>query len=157
MLAPPLAQLLRDAGGDLLAAADAIVPVPLHPLRRLERGFNQADDLARELDLPVWRALRRSRHGPPQAGLPAARRHANVREAFAISRRWWVTNGSRLRHRSVVLIDDVMTTGATLDACTEALLGAGVRSVHALTVARAVAAHPPPLPSPLRLASAARR
>ena len=73
--------LRRDAGTDLLSGADVVIPVPLHPLRALQRGFNQADDLAREIGLPVWRVLRRVRHGPPQASLPAARRNANVRAA----------------------------------------------------------------------------
>lgn len=150
-LAQPLAALLHDTGRDLLSGADAVVPVPLHPLRALERGFNQSDDLARALGLPVWRVLRRVRHGPPQASLPAARRNANVRASFAVAWRWRLASRAhptvRLHNRVVVLIDDVMTTGATLEACSQALLDAGVRSVRALTVARAVAgrpARPPP-------------
>jgi ComF family protein len=141
-LAVPLASLLRQAGGDLLTAADAVIPVPLHPWRALTRGFNQADDLARHLGLPVWRVLRRRRRGPPQAGLPAARRHANVREAFALNPICITPRARHLRNRNVVLIDDVMTTGATLDACSRVLAAAGVRSVAALTVARALAAAP---------------
>lgn len=131
-LAAPLGRRLRDAGHDLLADADAVVPVPLHPWRRVQRGFNQADDLARELGLPVWRALRRTRHGPPQASLPAAQRHGNVRAAFRL-RRSFLSSPPRL----VVLIDDVMTTGATIEACSRTLMKGGVRSVRALTVARA--------------------
>jgi ComF family protein len=139
LLAEPLGALLRDAGADVLAGADAVVPVPLHPFRAWQRGFNQADDLARELGLPVWPVLARTRHGPPQASLPAARRHANVRAAFAISRlRGWRFR-RRLINAIVVLIDDVMTTGATMEACGRVLREAGVRSVRALTVARAVA------------------
>lgn len=167
LLAGPLAALMRDAGGDVLSGADAVVPVPLHPWRALGRGFNQADDLARGLGLPVWRVLRRTRHGPPQAGLPAARRHANVRAAYALRRSLPVPapGGVRiephlvgkLRNRVVVLVDDVMTTGATLDACGRVLLGAGVRSVRALTAARAVTGPPAPrLPRP-RPATAPRR
>ena len=150
LLARPLGALLREAGVDVLSGADAAVPVPLHPLRAIERGFNQSDDLARELGLPVWRVLRRTRHGPPQAGLPAARRHANVRAAFGLTRRWRLAPPTppttRLHNRVVVLIDDVMTTGATLEACGQALLDAGVRSVRALTVARATAERPAPPP-----------
>lgn len=145
-LAAPLAALMRDAGGDVLHGADAVVPVPLHPRRALQRGFNQADDLARELGLPVWRVLRRRRHGPPQASLPAARRRSNVRAAFA-PRQWMLAapwRAAALVGRSLVLVDDVMTTGATLDACSRVLLEAGVRRVSALTAARAVALPPVP-------------
>ena len=69
LLAAPLGALMVRAGPDILAGADAVIPVPLHPLRAWQRGFNQSDDLARALGLPVWRVLRRCRHGPPQAGL----------------------------------------------------------------------------------------
>jgi ComF family protein len=146
LLAEPLGQLLREAGHDVLAGADAVVPVPLHPIRAWQRGFNQADDLACQLGLPVWRALHRRRHGPPQAGLPAARRHANVRAAYAPSWRVRLRHPRPLHHSIVVLIDDVMTTGATVEACSRVLLETGVRSVRVLTVARAVAGprSPPP-------------
>lgn len=140
-LAEPLGAWLRSTGAELLADADAVVPVPLHPWRRLRRGFNQADDLAQELGLPVWRILRRTRHGPPQATLPASRRTANVRGAFAAHR------GVDLRHLTVVLIDDVMTTGETMRECGRALKEAGAMRVCALTVARA-AAVPPRAPPP---------
>ncbi len=144
VLAPRLAAAMREAGMDLLSGADAVVPVPLHPWRGLRRGFNQADDLARHLGLPVWRVLRRRRHGPPQAGLGAAERQANVRAAYAAA-----GGITRLRNRAVVLVDDVMTTGATLEACAEVLAAAGARSVSALTAARAVAGRPgPPPPRP---------
>jgi len=167
VLAGPLAALMRDAGGSLLDGADAVVPVPLHPRRALQRGFNQADDLARALGLPVWRVLGRTRHGPPQAGLPAARRHANVRAAYALRGAWAAPVVEalhvpsllrrRLRNRVVVLVDDVMTTGATIDACGRVLADAGVRSVRALTVARAVARRPTPPPPPRRQDSVRRR
>jgi len=149
LLAEPLGRMMRFAGADVLHEADAVIPVPLHPLRSLRRGFNQADDLARQLGLPVWRVLRRRRHGPPQATLPAPDRHRNLKSAFALSYQFAVRERwghAPLRGRTVVLIDDVMTTGATLDACGSVLLEAGVRSVRALTAARAVAAPPrPPL------------
>jgi ComF family protein len=139
LLAPPLGALLREAGSDILAGADAVIPVPLHPVRAWHRGFNQADDLARQLGPPVWPVLARTRHGPPQAGLPAARRHANVRAAFSISRlRGWRYRRA-LRNSVVVLVDDVMTTGATMEACGRALVEAGARRVRVLTVARAIA------------------
>ena len=135
-LAQPLGAWLRAAGASVLGDADVVVPVPLHPWRRLRRGFNQADDLARELGLPVWRGLRRTRHGPPQASLPAARRAANVRSAFAVSR------PPPSLSLIVVLIDDVMTTGETMDECGRVLREAGVVTVRGLTVARAAAALP---------------
>lgn len=159
-LAHPLAALMREAGGDALAGVDAVVPVPLHPWRALRRGFNQADDLARHLGLPVWRVLRRRRYGPPQAGLPAARRHANVRHAFALGALPGVfpfDAARRLRNRTVALVDDVMTTGATLDACSRVLLEAGVRTVHAVTAARAAAGSPPAPPRPPRPSTAPHR
>lgn len=158
LLAEPLGALMAAAGADLLSGADAVVPVPLHPVRIWQRGFNQADDLARQLGLPVWRVLRRRRHGPPQASLPAARRHANLRGAFGLSARGFVAaRQGRLRNRVVVIVDDVMTTGATVDACARLLRASGVRTVHALTVARTVAA-PPALPlAPHRLSTVRRR
>ena len=132
-LAAPLAALMRDRGSAVLAGADAIVPVPLHPSRRRERGFNQADDLARGLGLPIRQALRRLRATPMQADLPASRRHANIRGAFSL------THGPQdLRGATIVLIDDVSTTGATLEACGRVLKEGGVREVRALTAARVV-------------------
>ncbi len=149
VLAARLAEMMREAGADLIGKADAVVPVPLHPWRALSRGFNQADDLAQQLGRPLWRVLRRCRHGPPQAGLPAARRQANVRRAYALRR---VPGPGRIVHgRTLVLVDDVMTTGATLDACAGVLLEAGARTVLAVTAARAVAGRLvqwPPIPDP---------
>jgi ComF family protein len=129
-LAPGLAARMRDAAADLLAAADAVVAVPLHRRRRRGRGFNQADDLARQLGCRVMAPLRRVRATAAQADLPAARRHANVRDAFALRR------GHDVRGLRLVLIDDVCTTGATLDACARVLLMAGAVEVSALTAAR---------------------
>ena len=148
-LAAPLADLMRDAGEDVLRDADALVPVPLHPWRHAARGFNQADDLARRLGKPVWRALRRRHHGPPQSALSSARRHANVARAFRA--RDFATIAAvppslRLIRLfdgpTVVLVDDVLTTGATANACARALMDAGARSVRVLTIARAVAGRP---------------
>jgi len=160
-LAVPLAAWLADTGRDLLERADAVVPVPIHPLRAIERGFNQADDLATSLHRPVWRVLCRVRVGPPQAGLPAHLRRSNVRRAFALGRCWGRLSPPlqtrRLRGAVVVLIDDVMTTGATLDACSRVLLDAGARRVSALTVARSVPARPARPPEPPPLSDARRR
>ena len=138
VLAGPLAAMMRAAGAGILGDADASVPVPLHPWRRMHRGFNQADDLARRLDLPMLRALTRGRATAPQTGLNAAARRRNVRHAFRLSPFLSRERCRRqLEARIIVLIDDVRTTGATLDACAAALKGAGAREVRALTVARA--------------------
>jgi ComF family protein len=142
-LAAPLGRLMRHAARDLLEDVDAIVPVPLHPWRFSRRGFNQADDLASHLGPPVWRVLRRRRHGPPQTGLTAGLRETNVRAAFALS----IVRGTRrIQGRVLVLVDDVMTTGATIEACSRVLIQAGARSVRAVTAARAVAGPPARLP-----------
>jgi ComF family protein len=146
MIASSLAERMRRSGVSVLAGADAVVPVPLHPRRFWSRGFNQADDLAQGLGLPVWRVLRRHRGGPPQAGLPAPQRHANAQGAYAIGlvERWRPQRRNRLRGATVVLVDDVLTTGATLNACAVVLRQAGVRRVRAITAARAVAGRPTP-------------
>jgi ComF family protein len=141
-IAPRLGALMRECGAPLLRDADVVVPVPLHPRREFQRGFNQADDLARHLGLPVLPLLKRVVFTRSQIDLPAHERHANVRDAFAL----------RAAPRSlipdprspipdpcvVVLVDDVATTGATLDACATALKRSGVKEVRALTAARVV-------------------
>jgi ComF family protein len=130
-LARPLAAMMRSRGSEILTLAEVVVPVPLHRTRRRERGFNQADDLARHLGLPVVAALKRTRRTAVQAELPAAQRHANVRDAFVATRHAGLLVGTR-----VALIDDVSTTGATLDACAVALKERGAGVVLALTAAR---------------------
>jgi ComF family protein len=133
-LALPLAALIRQQGAELLQHADLVVPVPLHPWRRVRRGFNQADDLARHLGLPVCRALWRTRATAPQAKLDPAERRRNVRAAFRLSP---FVRAARFHGAHVVLVDDVRTTGATLEACARVLKRAGAGHVSALTVARA--------------------
>ena len=137
-LAAPLAALMRDGAGDVVTRAGLVVPVPLHPWRRLRRGFNQADDLARLLKVPVCRALWRTRATAPQAELDPTQRRRNVRGAFRLSP---LVGTSRLSGADVVLVDDVRTTGATLEACARVLKDAGVRQVSAVTVARATPRH----------------
>lgn len=133
-LAAPLGALMRTRAADLLVGVDAIVPVPLHRSRRRERGFNQAVDLARGVGgFPIVHALRRTRATVTQTSLPAGRRHRNVRGAFAPRRSAVV-----LADAVVLLIDDVCTTGATLNACAVVLKEAGAREVRALTAARVV-------------------
>jgi ComF family protein len=123
---------MRKAGVDVLSDADIVVPVPLHRSRERSRGFNQARELARFLGVPSFDALSRTRRTPSQADLPATRRHANVRGAFA-----WRPNVA-VAGSIVVLVDDVVTTGATLNACAAPLLDAGAKEVRALTAARAI-------------------
>jgi len=132
-LARPLARLMSGRGADVLEGATCAVPVPLHASRRRQRGFNQANDLARRLPLPVVSALRRIRATATQTDLPAAQRHRNVRDAFAATRA-----AASLVGGIVVLVDDVSTTGATLEACARVLKAAGVKEVRALTAARVV-------------------
>jgi ComF family protein len=139
-LAAPLALLMRTRGTEILQGADVVVPVPLHWRRQHDRGFNQADDLARGLGLPVVRALRRVRPTTPQFGLTSVGRLRNVRGAFAPPRRRLARRrpDARLRGACVVLVDDVCTTGATLGECAAVLLEGGAREVRALTAARAL-------------------
>jgi ComF family protein len=143
MIAPVLARRMRTDCAEALAGADAVVPIPMHWWRLWDRGFNQADDIAIHLGVPVWRALRRQRGGPPQASLPAAARFQNAEGAYAVARAE-PFRGTRRRPRlvgaSLVLVDDVVTTGATLEACAAILVAAGATRVTAVTAARAVAA-----------------
>jgi ComF family protein len=113
-----------------------LIPVPLHPRRRRARGYNQAEWLAAELARRAGlelapAALVRRADTPPQTGLSAAARRANMRGAFAVRQR------ARVCGRVVVVVDDVLTTGATVLACALALSGAGAREVRLLTLARA--------------------
>ena len=133
-LARELSERMRLRCDAVLAGADVAVPVPLHPSRRRERGFNQALDLARGLGLPVSLALRRVRATGSQIALPAAERRRNVHEAFAPSRLPW--RRRVIDDRVVVLVDDVSTTGATLDECARVLKAMGAREVRAVTAAR---------------------
>ena len=137
-LAQPLGALLRERSVHALSDAACVVPVPLFPWKRLRRGFNQAADLATRLDLPVVHALWRVRLTASQTGLSAAQRRRNVCGAFRLSP--FLSPRTRDRFidgRTVALVDDVMTTGATLDACADVLVKAGVREVRVLTLARA--------------------
>ncbi len=133
-LARPLAAIMRERGMDVLDGADGIVPVPLHWRRRHHRGFNQARMLARHLGPPVIEGLVRPQHTRPQVELAAESRRSNVANAFALRRYY----KSRIVGMRLVIIDDVSTTGATLEACARVLTEAGAREVCALTAARVV-------------------
>jgi ComF family protein len=144
--APRLAGLMALHGKEVLAGAHAVVPVPLHPRRERERGFNQADDLARGLGMPIVRALRRTRMTAPQVELPASARRHNVRDAFDLIGRSELhaklvfQDRPNLAGKILVLVDDVTTTGATLDGCARVLKDAGAKEIRALTAARVASA-----------------
>jgi ComF family protein len=120
--------------GDAFAGADLVVPVPLHVKRLREREFNQAAVLALAARPPIRfspHALLRVRHTVPQTTLSPDERRANVQGAFRAEPRL-------VAGRRILVVDDVMTTGATADACARALMEAGAVAVGVLTVARAV-------------------
>jgi ComF family protein len=139
-LAAPLGELMADCWRARPWPADVVVPVPLHASRERERGYNQATLLARETvrslearQVPTAlgeRMLERRRATPPQVGLDGAQRRENVKGAFRAA-------SDAVFGRRVLLIDDVCTTGATLEACAVALRESGARGVRALTFARA--------------------
>jgi ComF family protein len=113
---------------------DLVIPMPLHWLRLWRRGFNQSGLLAREIarrnGIPLRNAVRRTRLTSPQAGLSNSKRRVNVAGAFAVRRK------SSVEGLRILLVDDVMTTGATASACASALKKAGARHVALLTLAR---------------------
>ncbi len=140
-LVPALGAWLARAGQALLAEADLVAPVPLHGRRLLARRYNQSALLAhavgRASGLPVApRLVRRRRATPSQAGLSRAQRQRNVQGAFRVVE----DAKGLLAGRRVVLIDDVLTTGATVSECTRAIVNAGAAQVDVLTLARVVMA-----------------
>lgn len=125
---------------DILSEAprrlDAIVPVPLHRFKLIERGYNQtallAEELSRAVGVRVERTgLRKVRRTPPQSSLPREERERSLRGAFQAER-------GRFDGRRILMVDDVMTTGATLSECARTLKAAGAARVEAVTVARAL-------------------
>ena len=130
---PALAELACRHIDALPDDIDAVLPVPLHWRRRWRRGFNQAGEIARpvarQLGVPLIGGVRRVRATRPQSGLPAGERHRNVRGAF-------VARG-RCRARHVLIVDDVITTGATIIQLGSAVLDSGAEKVSVLAVARA--------------------
>ncbi|MBI1846485.1 MAG: ComF family protein, partial [Candidatus Rokubacteria bacterium] len=134
-LARPLGDLvLETCGVAVPAAADALVAVPLSRARERERGFNQAtllaEHLGRAAGVPVRRWLARTRPTRPQSELGAQERHDNVRDAFGAS--------PAAAGRHVIVVDDILTTGATAAECARALRRAGACTIGVLTVARVV-------------------
>jgi ComF family protein len=137
-LAKPLGLLMAHVASRIAwPDMDVLVPVPLHYERLRQRGYNQSALLARymgyELNLPVLdKALYRCRDTKAQATLDRAERRANIAGAFAVS------NLKYTEGKTIMLIDDILTTGATADACAQALLGGGAKAVYVFTLATGV-------------------
>ncbi len=135
-LAGPMGRWMARAGSEFLDGESVIVPVPLHWVRLVSRRFNQSADLAKAVAGECGGRfepglLKRRRQTRPQVGLSARERRKNVGSAFAVRR----DRRGDLQGRHVVLIDDVMTTGSTVVACSKALISAGAASVDVLTFA----------------------
>jgi len=138
-LAPAMGRWMARAGGELLSGADMLVPVPLHWRRAWRRRYNQsgalAQIIARQSGVKVRsEVLRRVRATEQQIGLSRAQRATNVQGAFQVSQE----RQAEVQGRRVILIDDVLTSGATLDACARALLSARAAQVDVLVFARVV-------------------
>jgi ComF family protein len=145
-LAPAMGRWMARAGEELLAGADVLVPVPLHWRRGWSRRYNQsgalARTIARQTGVPVVRdALRRIRPTQQQIGLTRSQRTSNVQGAFKVA----TDRSAEIQGRRVVLIDDVLTSGATTDACARALLRAKAAQVDVLVFARVVDTHKAPI------------
>lgn len=128
---------MARAGHDLIGDCDVVVPVPLHPLRLIMRRFNQAAVLALRLGRRAGVAvtpdlLRRVRFTRPQVGLSAEARRRNVAHVFRLRPRY----AGQVKDMRILLVDDVLTTGATAEACARVLLRAGAATVDVLTLAR---------------------
>ena len=130
---PAFSEILCAAKPLLPMDIDVVLPVPLHWRRKMIRGFNQSDEIARplakELGVPIVRGVRRIRATPFQSGLNAAQRARNLGGAFAMA--------GNLSRQHVLIVDDVITTGTTVQVLARALLAAGANRVSALAVARA--------------------
>tara|TARA_R110000868_G_scaffold54982_2_gene171261 strand:- start:5318 stop:6091 length:774 start_codon:yes stop_codon:yes gene_type:complete len=137
--APAFAGWMVRAGAEVLAGADLVLPVPLHRRRLFTRRYNQSAELARLIAAGTGlgfapELLTRVRATRPQVGLSGDARRRNVAGAFAVPSRL----ASRVRGKTIVLVDDVMTTGATIDACARVLAAAGATELRVLTLARVV-------------------
>ncbi len=132
-LALPLSRLLLQAV-PLDESFDLVIAMPMHWRKRWERGFNQAGLLARPVakrrGLPLCHALRRNKYTRAQAGLTEAQRRENLKDSFSVK------NAHKIAGKRILLIDDVLTTGATLRSAATVLKAAGARRVTALTLAR---------------------
>jgi ComF family protein len=138
-LAAPMGRWMARAGGELLSDADLLIPIPLHWTRLARRRFNQSAELARAIEkiaaVPVeTELLIRVKPTQPQVGLTRRQRAQNIQGAFAVP----LARRIEVEQRKIVLIDDVMTSGATLNAAARALLRAGAQRIDALVFARVV-------------------
>src|SRR3954464_2543722 len=145
-LAPAMGRWMARAGDELIEDADALIPVPLHWRRGWSRRYNQSGALARVIADQTGanllsEALRRIRPTQQQIGLSRTQRASNVQGAFAVA----ADRQSAIQGRRFVLIDDVLTSGATVDACARALLPAKAASVDVLVFARVVDTHKAPI------------
>jgi ComF family protein len=145
-LAPIMGRWMARAGRDILDGADVLVPVPLHWRRSFGRRFNQSGALAKVVEklagVPVaGRTLRRIKQTQQQVGLSKSERALNVQGAFAIPHE----QRPQIEGRHVVLVDDVLTSGATVDACARTLLRAKARQVDVLVFARVVESFKTPI------------
>ncbi len=138
-VAEPLAEIMARAfaGTGLARHADVLVPIPIHTSRLLERGFNQSEllarILARRIGVPLEpRVLRKVRKTAHQVDLPLDERGINIRNSFSVRR------PERIAGKRVLLIDDVFTSGSTLNEAARVLLAAGAREVRAYTLARSL-------------------
>ncbi len=138
-IVPYVAEWMVRAGQDILDEADYIIPVPLHRRRLWARRYNQAallsKHVSRKTTVPVfYNALQRMRYTPPQAGLNYKQRMKNVQGAFQVEAKCRF----RIKNKRIILIDDVLTTGATVKACARALLKAGAQRVDVLTLGQTI-------------------
>jgi ComF family protein len=145
-LAPAMGRWMARAGQELLRDADVLVPVPLHWRRGWSRRYNQSGALARVISRQsgvklASEALRRIRATEQQIGLSRPQRAANVQGAFKVD----PERSAEIAGRRVILIDDVLTSGATTDACARALLRAKAAQVDVLVFARVVDTHRAPI------------
>ncbi len=141
-LAPALAKLMIQEAREFLNDSDLIIPVPLHHFRLFTRRYNQAALLAKEISrltkIPVaLMLLQRHRKTPSQGQLTRAQRLTNLQGAFSVAK----NKTALLKNKKILLIDDVMTTGATANACTRVLLKAGAKTVRVLTLAHVAREH----------------
>ncbi|WP_395462759.1 double zinc ribbon domain-containing protein [Wolbachia endosymbiont of Cantharis cryptica] len=131
------AKWMYQANHDMFQNAEVIIPIPLHKMRLFKRKYNQAALLAKELSklsnlLYTSFAIKRLRHTTPQAGLSLKQREKNLKKAFKIS------NREIIKNKIVILVDDVVTTGATVRSCSQEILNSGAREVRVLSLARTV-------------------
>ncbi len=131
--------LMSNTGASFIESSDFVVPVPLHPLKLFQRRYNQAallaQSIARKNNIPIIPDLLiRTKNSPPQASLNRKQRLENIKSAFDINPKF----KAALKDKTITLVDDVMTTGATINECAKILLNGGAYAVYVITLARIV-------------------